>query len=381
MAVKLRRPHRMLKYVALLIVASAAIFTCGFGPPTLVDRDVAPSYRWTVGQLRQMQAARTLPDSVTSRAVVIFDEDTDQVLMDINGDVALPPASLTKLMTALLILEESNLQDQVTMIGADLIGGANMGAQAGESYTVEQLLWGLLIPSANEAAMALARHHSGQVHVFVQRMNLRAQELGLTNTTFVNPEGFDEDGHRASAKDLLTLSRLLWQNPLFREIVGTSSVTLGGRFSRTTNELLGVDPQVNGVKTGTTLEAGQCLILSIDRDGHQFYIAVMNSQDRFADARVLKAKIEENYVWRTATLPARPTALDRLFDAEGNRWFLAAEGPSPSLLLPAWEAARLRPYRTIYPMPVGPWSSGSEVGVLEWRLGDVVVGTQRLILR
>lgn len=373
--------HLLLKYTTLLLLAVAALFTCAFGPPTLVDRDVNPSYRWTVGQLRQMQAARSVPDSVSSRAIVVLDADTGQVLMDVNGDVPLPPASLTKLMTALLILEESNLQDRVTMIDADLIGGANMGAQAGATYTVEELLWGLLVPSANEAAMALARHHSGQVHVFVQRMNLRAQELGLTNTSFVNPEGFDEEGHRASAKDLLTLTRLLWQNPLFREIVGSTDVSIGGRSLRTTNELLGVDPQVNGVKTGTTDEAGQCLILSINREGHQFYIAVMNSQDRFADARVLKAKIEESYIWRTATMPDRPTALDRLFDAEGKRWFLAAEGPAPSLLLPAWEAARLRPYRTIYPMPTGPWSSGSEMGVLEWRLGDVVVGTQRLILR
>ncbi|MCB0113679.1 MAG: D-alanyl-D-alanine carboxypeptidase, partial [Caldilineaceae bacterium] len=293
----------------------------------------------------------------------------------------LPPASLTKLMTALIIFEEGNLLDQVTMIGADLIGGANMGAQAGETYTVEQLLWGLLVPSANEAAMALARHHSGQVFVFVQRMNLRAQELGLAHTNFVNPEGFDEDGHRASARDLLAVTQELWQYPLFREIVGSSTVTLGGRALRSTNELLGVDPEVDGVKTGTTDEAGQCLIVSVDRGGHQFYIAIMNSQDRFADARVIKAQIEQSYIWRTATLPVRPTALDRLFDAEGNRWFLAAEGPSPSLLLPAWEAARLRPYRTIYPLPEDPWTSGSEVGVLEWRYGDVVVGTQRLILR
>ncbi len=373
--------HLAFKYAALLLIGMATVFTCGFGPPTLIDRDVAPSYRWSVGQLRQMQDVRSLPEGISSRAVFVYDVDADQVLLDSNADQPLPPASLTKLMTALLILEESNLQDQVTMIGADLIGGANMGAQAGETYTVEELLWGLLVPSANEAAMALARHHSGQVHVFVQRMNLRAQELGLAHTNFNNPEGFDEEGHVSSAKDLITVTRVLWQNPLFREIVGSAAVTVGGRALRTTNELLGVDPQVNGVKTGTTDEAGQCLILSVDRDGHQLYIVVMGSQDRFADARALKSAVATNYGWRSATIGARPTALDRLFDDAGNRWFLAAEGASPALLLPAWEFARLRPFRVLYPLPALPWTSGSEVGVLEWRLGDTIVGTQRLVLR
>jgi D-alanyl-D-alanine carboxypeptidase (penicillin-binding protein 5/6) len=358
-----------------------AVFTCGFGPPTLVDRDINPTYRLTVGQLRQIQAVRALPAEVTGNAVLVYDVDTDRVLMERNADQPLPPASLTKLMTALLILEKNDLQAQVTMMPEDMIGGANMAVQAGETLTVEELMRGLLIPSANEAAMALARHHSGQVNVFVQRMNLRAQELGLNATYFENPEGFDSDRHVSSARDLLVITRLLWQYPLFRELVGTPSTVVAGRTLQSTNQLLGTFSGANGVKTGTTVAAGQCLIASVDRNGHQLLIVVLGSQDRYADVRRLYEVYDRNYGWRTVELPQRPTALDRLYDHEGRRWFLTAEGEAPALFLPRWELGRLRPYRRLYPLPPGSWSSGSDVGVIEWRLGDEIVGTQRLVLR
>jgi D-alanyl-D-alanine carboxypeptidase len=371
----------ILTYRTLFVVALAALFTCGFGPPTLIDRDVAPTHRLTVGQLRQMESARTLPAEVTSQAVLIYDVDADQIVMDHNTDQPLPPASLTKLMTALLILEQGDLQAQVTIEPGDLIGGATMRLQTGERWSVEQLLWGLLVPSGNDAAQALARHHSGQVYIFVHHMNLRAQELGLTSTYFENPHGLDDVGHVSSARDLLTLTRLLWPYPLFREIVGTSSITVGGRVLQSTNQLLGMFRGANGVKTGTTPNAGECLIASIDQDGHQLLIIILGSQDRYADVRALNSIYMHNYGWRTAAIGPRPTALDRLYDDNGDRWFVAAQGESPAFFLPRWELGRLRPFRNLYPLPLSPWSSGMIVGRLEWRLGDRTVGTQQLVLR
>jgi D-alanyl-D-alanine carboxypeptidase (penicillin-binding protein 5/6) len=371
----------ILTYIGLFIVAVTALFTCGFGPPTLIDRDVAPTYRLTVGQLRQMEQVRAVPAAVTSRAVLVYDVDADQILMDHNGDQPLPPASLTKLMTALLILEESDLSAQVTIGPDDIIGGSTMGLQIGERWSVEQLLWGLLVPSGNDASLALARHHSGQTHTFVQRMNLRAQELGLTATRFENPHGLDADDHLSSAHDLLILSRLLWSNPLFREMAGTASITIGGRTLQSTNQLLGVFPGANGLKTGTTPIGGQCLIASLDKNGHQLLIVLLGSQDRYADVRVIDNLYTGNYGWRTPAIGPRPTALDRLYDENGDRWFLTAEGEIPDLFLPRWELSRLRPFRSLYPLPLAPWSSGMTVGVLEWRLGDEIVGTQQLLLR
>lgn len=379
MSAQLFRP--ILKVCCLIIVALAVLFTCGFGPPTLIDRDMAPTHRLTVGQLRQIQRVRALPAEVTSQAVLVYDVDADQILLEHNADQALPPASLTKLMTALLILEESDLSAPVTIGPDDIIGGSTMGLQVGERWTVEQLLWGLLVPSGNDASLALARHHSGQTHTFVQRMNLRAQELGLTATHFENPHGLDAAGHVSSAHDMLILTRLLWSNPLFRQMAGTASITLGGRTLQSTNQLLGRFPGANGVKTGTTTLGGECLIASIEHDGHQLLIVVLGSQDRYADVRVIDDLYTRNYGWRAPAIGPRPTALDRLYDENGDRWFLAAEGEIPDLFLPRWELGRLRPFRSLYPLPLSPWSSGMTVGVLEWRLGDQVVGTQSLVLR
>lgn len=376
-------------YVALWCLLAMSM--CGFGPPTLVDRDVAPQQKFTIGQLRQIQWARTPPINSSARSVLAYDLDAEQVLMTQAADLPVPPASLVKLMTALLIFEQNRLTKQVTIQPEDLVGGATMGLRAAEVLRVEELLWGLLIPSGNDAAMALARQYTGHVSLFVQRMNLRARELNLRETQFANPHGLDVDGQVASAQDLLTLVRLLWQYPLFREIVGTAMTTVAHHPLYTTNQLLGSSPalncptpevcSINGVKTGTTARAGQSLIAGVDRDGHQLFVVVLGSIDRYADMQAVLAVIQHNYHWIPVHLPQRPTALDRLFDPSGNRWVLRAEGDTADILLARWEYQNLRLFRRVHPPPYHVWTAGMEVGVLEWRLGDTVVATQRLIIR
>ena len=357
-----------------------AIFLCGFGPPALLDSDGPTPQRLTVGQLRQMEQAGRPPETVSAPAVLVYDVDADRILIQQNADVARAPASLAKLMTALLILEKGGLEQRVVVEPEDLVGEATMGLAGGEVLTAEELLWGLLIPSGNDAALALARRHSGQVALFVQRMNLRAQELGLAQTNFVNPNGFDASGQTASAQDLLALTRLLWEYPLFRQIVGTTSATVAGHPLLSTNELLGAYPGANGVKTGTTSAAGQNLIAGIDRNGHQLFAIILGSQERYFDARALFAAADSSYAW--ANLGSRPrlTALDRVYDAEQKRWFVRAEGEIPALFLPAWERQRLRLYRRLQLPPPGLWSPATSAGVLEWRLGEEIVATQRLVL-
>ncbi len=167
-----------------LLLGLLAILTCGFGPPTLLDREIDPTYRMSVGELRQMNAARRPPSIVTAPAVLVYDLDAGQTLIAQNAEQPLPPASLTKLMTALLIFEADDLNATVTILPEDQIGGATMALSVGETLTVEQLLWGLLVPSGNDAALALARHHSGQVHVFVQRMNRTGGGVGSEGQPF-----------------------------------------------------------------------------------------------------------------------------------------------------------------------------------------------------
>lgn len=370
--------RRYLPFFCLLFIN---LFLVGFGPPTLVDRDIAPAYRLTVGQLRQAVTAREVPP-VSSQAVLMYDVDADRVLMARNENLALPPASLTKLLTALLIFEQGNLDAPVQIQQADLIGGAAMGLQAGEILTVEQLLWGLLIPSGNDAAMALARHSAGTVDVFVQRMNIRAAELGLEQTHFANPHGLDAPEHTSSAADLLAIAKRDLEFPLFREIVATRSTTVAGHLLNNTNRLLGNFPGADGIKTGTTDAAGQCLVASITQDGHRVIIVVLGSTDRYADVRAIYAKYEQNYGWQQGDGDPRPTLLDRVRDDQGNLWVLDPKGEPPAVFLPRWEQLRIRAYRRLQlPPPTVPWSSGMTAGVLEWRLGDELIGSQPLVLR
>lgn len=369
-----------------------ALFLCGFGPPTIVDRDAAPRQQYTVGQLRQIQMAQIPPPDVSAVSVLVYDVESGRDLMEKAAHLPVSPASLAKLMTALLILEKDQLSERVTIRQADLIGEATMGLSAGEELRVEELLWGLLIPSGNDAAMALARHHAGQVEAFVEQMNLRAGDLGMHDTLFQNPNGFDADGQVSSARDLLTLVKLLWEYPLFREIVGTSSTTVANRELQSTNRLLGSYPGANGVKTGTTIQSGQSLIAGVDENGHQLFALVLGSVDRYHDMRLILQAVQRNYSWVPLRMPERPTALDRLFDAEGERWYLRADGinvnpaaietgPFFGALLAGWERSDLQVFRRLDPPPSGMWTTGMPAGVLEWRLGDALVATQRLFFR
>jgi D-alanyl-D-alanine carboxypeptidase len=363
----------------LPLLGLVALLLTGFGPPRLVDRLPEPTQRLLPAQLAQMQTART-PPGLSARAYLLYDVDADAVLLTHNTAVALPPASLTKLMTALLILESGALTETVTVRGADLIGNASMGLVAGEERTVEELLWGLLIPSGNDAAMALARHHAGSVDSFVQQMNTRARALGLHQTQFANPHGLDAENHVSSAADLLILTRLLWDKPLFRTIVRTAETVIGDHPLRSTNEFLGLEETVNGVKTGTSDAAGQCLITGLELAGHQVFVVVLGSTDRYSDTRTIVEWYQANYLWVTGD-PRELAALNRVYGPEGQLWYLRVVGAAPTVQLTPWARTRLRLYRRLQLPLVGqPWTTGLEVGVLEWRLDDTLIGHQPLVL-
>ncbi|MEZ4708626.1 MAG: D-alanyl-D-alanine carboxypeptidase family protein [Caldilineaceae bacterium] len=364
----------------LFLSISCGLFITGFGSPRLVDRDIAPLYRLSVEQLRAMSAAQQPPE-MTAQAYLLYDMDTEQILLASNADTPLPPASLTKLMTALLVLEQDDLQAQVTVQPPDLIDGATMGLQNGETLSVADLLWGLLVPSGNDAAMTLARYTAGSAAAFVERMNQRAQMLGLTATTYANPHGFDESGHLTSARDLLTLTRRLLTYPLFRQIVATVETEVAGHALQNTNQLLGVFPGADGVKTGTTIAAGECLVASITRNGHTQILVIMGSRDRYADVRTLYDAYQRNYKW-IGNGDAGSPVLNKLRDADDRTWYLRVEGAPPEIMRNDWRSPTLQTYRRIELPPAGlPWQQGMRMGVLEWRLGSVIIGNQLLVLR
>jgi D-alanyl-D-alanine carboxypeptidase (penicillin-binding protein 5/6) len=286
-------PARRLLGLALLGLLYC--LTAGFRPAGLVA-DELPT---TIATRRAVEAlgTRTLP-RVEAQAATLVDATTGQVLFAQAADEPLPPASTTKLMTALLVVETGRYFDEVRIMPADLVGGSSMGLVAGEVMSVRALLDGLLIRSGNDAAAALARHVGASlpgpgapVERFVARMNARADELGLRHTFFRNPEGLDMAGHRMSAADLATLARVALEQPVIAQIVATPETTVRGARQtyvlRNSNELLMKYPGALGVKTGTTNAAGECLVALVERDGRRLLSVVLGSSDRYADSIAL----------------------------------------------------------------------------------------------
>lgn len=227
----------------------------------------------------------------SANSVLLAEEDSMTTIFSYNADKSLPMASLTKLMTALLIIESHSLDElvKITKI-SEHTEGSSMELKEGEVFTVEDLLKGLLIKSGNDSAIALARYHSGSVYKFVNEMNSRAKELHLSSTSFANPHGLDNVNHYSSSKDLVRLAKVLMRHEEIRNIVKISKVSV---FSKSGNEhvlintnslLNGIFP-VYGIKTGTTENAKQCLLLFIKHNNKNYYLVILGSEDRYQDAR------------------------------------------------------------------------------------------------
>ncbi|MDR7416195.1 MAG: D-alanyl-D-alanine carboxypeptidase family protein [Armatimonadota bacterium] len=253
----------------------------------------------TVGLLAS-PARGSAPPQVEATAFVLLEERTGQVLLARNPDLPRPPASTTKILTALLVLENLPL-DRVVRISARAAAqreGSSVGLEVGERRTVRELLYALLVKSANDAAVALAEAVDGSVEGFVRRMNARAWALGARNTHFVNPHGLHQPGHYTTASDLARLARAALRNPVFREIVRTREYEYPGLQGPLRllngNRLLGHYPGADGVKTGWTAESGRCLVASATRNGRRLLVVLLNAPQVFRDAaRLLDYGFEE----------------------------------------------------------------------------------------
>ncbi|HET7078653.1 MAG TPA: D-alanyl-D-alanine carboxypeptidase family protein [Chloroflexia bacterium] len=223
---------------------------------------------------------------VTARAAIVVEYPSGRILYAKNPHQRLPMASTTKTMTALLALQRVSLTDVVTATASDLVGESSMGLVEGEQRTVSDLLYGLLLPSGNDAAEALARHvgeglkepaDRGPVGRFVALMNQQAQQMGLADTHFMNPHGLDDPDHYSSVYDLASIAWYDLHNPTFNEIVHQVYHTVPGHALKNTNELLTSYDGADGVKTGLTDNAGNCLVASATRDGRRLISVVLHA--------------------------------------------------------------------------------------------------------
>lgn len=229
---------------------------------------------------------------IKAAALYMVELQSGQVLLEKNATRRLPPASLTKIMTALIALESAPLHEVVKIDRRAVVHHSSYQFQPGEEFLLRDLVTAMLVASANDACEAVAWHIGGDDKRFVAMMNERASALGLQDTHFVNPCGFDAPEHYSTAADLATLTDRALQQPFFSMMVRTlvrdiSTVDGKRKLSlHSTNELL-VDADVNGVKTGYTSKAGRCLIASMFKDGHRLLLVGLNLMDQWEQASKL----------------------------------------------------------------------------------------------
>jgi len=234
---------------------------------------------------------------------ILLDNDSNKIILSQNENYRIYPASTTKLATALTALNVYPLEEVVT-IPSDYIDGKVMELKAGEKVTIKTLVAGLLIYSANDAAFNLATHYPGGISAFVGQMNNLVEKYKLKNTHFVNFDGLHNENHYSTPYDLAQLGRLASQNPTLKEFVKTKSLNLSDvngqiiHHVTSTNELLGLVPEVEGLKTGWTPEASGSFIGLININGHYLISVVAQSEDRFADTKLLIDWAKNNLTWR-----------------------------------------------------------------------------------
>lgn len=227
-----------------------------------------------------------------SRRYIVYDRISKSMIIGKNEDVKSAMASTTKIMTTIVILEKADLNEKVTVSAkAGGTGGSRLGLKRGDKASVRDLLYGLMLRSGNDAAVALAEHVGGSVKGFAELMNEKAIELGLTNTHFVTPHGLDDANHYTTALELAKLTDYAMYNETFAKIVGTKSTTIyinnQSRQINNTNELLGVLNGVVGVKTGFTNNAGRCLVTETKRNNMDIITIVLGAdtkKDRTKDS-------------------------------------------------------------------------------------------------
>lgn len=286
--------------------------------------------------------AATEPPQIISEGAILIDANSGRVLYEKNADTRLYPASTTKIMTAVLLLENLQL-DSVIAASYDAVmsipaGGSNIGISSGEQLTAEQLLYAILVASANEACNVVAEYMCGDVDSFVVKMNEKAQQLGMSNTKFLNPHGLHSPEHYTTARDMSILARYAMQYDKFREVVSTARYTIDPtnkynetRYLNNTNYLVSKYQNASyfyapatGIKTGYTSQAGNCLVSSASKAGTDFIAVTLNAKPQsdaiysFIDSKALFEYGFANYRTRTIAKPGEIIAEAKVGEASGT---------------------------------------------------------------
>ena len=241
---------------------------------------------------------------ISSRIALIYDRASGKIVFEKNGNKQTPMASTTKIMTAIVVLENTNLKNVVTVDSKSAsIGGSRLGLKKNDKITVNDLLYGLMLRSGNDAASALAIYVGGSIKNFAEMMNNKAKELGLTNTHFIVPHGLDNDGHYTTTYELAKITDYALKNEMFKKIVSTSSTSINingiPRTISNTNKLLNSVPGVYGVKTGFTNGAGRCLVTAYKNNNMDIIIIIIGAETsniRIEETKKLIKYVKDNFI-------------------------------------------------------------------------------------
>ncbi|HET9249910.1 MAG TPA: D-alanyl-D-alanine carboxypeptidase family protein, partial [Actinomycetota bacterium] len=385
--------HRTTRALSLGALASVLLLSLGAAraqaptpqppPPTPV---VQPGGQTSLSPfpstLRTPAPSAEAPE-IRAQAAVLADLDTEQVLFDLERNERRPIASVTKIMTALLVVERADLTDVVTVsenaASGQVAGISGLGLAAGERIRVSELLYALLLQSANDAAVALAEHVAGSVEAFVDAMNARAEQLGMTRTMFTSPNGLDDAGY-SSAADLVRLTRAAYRSRGFASVVATrfhtvESLDAPPRVVQNRNVLLWLYPGAMGVKTGFTSPAGFCLVATAQRGDERLLVVLLGEPgEPFSDAAALLNHGFEAFEHRTLLQEGERLGT---VDVGGHRVSVSAGGVVRGLVPSAATISRTLALRSHLAFPP---ARGEEIGLVRISAGGRLVGEVPLLV-
>ena len=314
---------------------------------------------------------------VSAQKAIVLDSASGRVLYGKLQNERSLIASTTKIMTALVVCQQCNVLDRFR-IPKEAVGieGSSMYLKEGEILTIQELLYGLMLQSGNDAAVALAIYCGGTVEGFVQMMNDKAALLGLSNTYFANPHGLDASNHYSTARDLAVLSAYAMSDPIFSMTVSTKTVTVGERYLKNHNKLLWRIEGADGVKTGYTKAAGRILVSSVSRDNRRLICVTINAPDDWNDHIKLLEHCYRNY--KSVTFVSEGQSVGRVYIAGGTSgWvdLIAAE---------TFELALADNENVVLEMPgigfvYAPIKAGEEAGIANVLIDGQYVGSVKLL--
>ncbi len=316
--------------------------------------------------------------AVSAKSAVVIDADTGAVLFSQNCDEVLPMASTTKIMTALIAIENGDLSREYTVKKEyTLVEGSSMYLKENEQISVLDTLYGLMLMSGNDAALAIAGECGG-IDAFVQKMNDKAQELGLENTHFENPNGLDAETHHTTALELAELTAYAMQNPTFAQIVSTETYTSGTRTMTNHNKLLKMYSDCIGVKTGYTKKSGRCLVSAAERNGRTLVAVTLNAPDDWNDHITMLDNAFELY--NPVTIQQSGDVLGEVSCQGGDKNKVQISGSSDiTIWLTDDEKSNIKCSISGRPFVYAPAQIGQVYGTVNYSLNDNIIASDRII--